>query len=483
MEYTMPIPPVSGSPFLVGTTLAGLLMLSSTTVRADQPPVEVPASPEAAAPSSNPLEPRVRELEDTVRQLQDALRRIQDEKRDPAAVQKIIDDRLKQQKPAAGFDNGFYVQSPDGSFRLRLRALLHADSRAFTSGSGRTGTDSFYLRRARPILEGTLYKYFDFRLVPDFGEGRTVLQDAYLDVKYLPEAVFRAGRFKEPFSLERLQSASDLWFVERSIAQNLAPNRDVGVMLHGELFKGVLGYQAAAFNGVDDGGSSDIDLGNDKDFVGRVFAQPFRTREGSFFQGLGVGVAGTAGKREEGLSGVTFRTSGRSPFFRYTSSATGGGDHWRFSPQFYFFRGPFGLMGEYVSSNQEARLGDASAELNNKGWFLQGAYVLTGEKASYRGVTPDKPFDPKVGQWGAFELAARYSKVDFDRQAFRLGLADPLSSASEAKEFTFGVNWYLNRAIKFQLNYVRTNFDRGIRFGSDERDHEDLFMSRFQVAF
>jgi phosphate-selective porin OprO/OprP len=343
--------------------------------------------------------------------------------------------------------------------------------------------DSFYLRRARPVLEGTLYKYFDFRLMPDFGEGRTVLQDAYLDVKYTPKAVFRAGKFKEPFSLERLQSASDLWFVERSLVNNLAPNRDIGVMLHGELFEGMLAYQVAGFNGVNDAGSSDGDTASDKDFVGRVFAQPFRNRVGSLLQGLGMGVAGTVGKREEGLSGVTYRTSGRSAFFCYTASATGGGDHWRLSPQLYFFRGPFGLMGEYVNSNQEATLGDASAELNNKGWFLQGAYVLTGENASYRGVTPNRPFDPKEGRWGAFELAARYSKVEFDRQAFRLGFADPGVSAQAARELSFGVNWYLNRAIKVQFNYVRTDFNRGLNFGGDERDHEDVFLSRFQVAF
>ena len=51
------------------------------------------------------------------------------------------------------------------------------------------------------------------------------------------------------------------------------------------------------------------------------------------------------------------------------------------------------------------------------------------------------------------------------------------------RDFSFGLNWYLNQAVKLQLNYERTNFNRGITFGSAVRDHEDVFLSRFQVAF
>ena len=46
------------------------------------------------------------------------------------------------------------------------------------------GADTFVLRRVRPILEGTLFKNFDVRLTPDFGGGTTVLQDAYVDLRF-----------------------------------------------------------------------------------------------------------------------------------------------------------------------------------------------------------------------------------------------------------------------------------------------------------
>lgn len=441
---------------------------------------------EAQAAPEKSSEQRLRELEDTVRKLQDELSRLRAQTEKPVdakQVEKVVDDRLKRQKPTAGWNNGFFLQSEDGDFRLRLRALIHADARAFTSSKGFTGTDTFYLRRVRPIIEGTLYKYFDFRLVPDFGEGRTVLQDAYVDVNVRPEARLRAGKSKEPFSLERLQSASDLHFIERSIANNLAPNRDVGVQLFGDVLNGTVSYQLGAYNGTPDGGSLDTDPGNDKDFVGRVFVQPFRNQEKSALRELGVGVAATIGKRDETFTSVSDRTTGRSTFFHYASGVNGNGTLQRLSPQFYYFHGPFGLMGEYITNKQELVRGDVQGETTNHGGFVQATYVLTGEKATFRGLVPNKPFDPKKNQWGAFEVGLRYSHVDFDDDNYRLGFANRTDSVSNANAWTVGLNWYLNRTFKLQLNYERTDFDHAILLGSQRFDHEDVFLSRVQVAF
>ena len=79
-------------------------------------------------------------------------------------------------------------------------------------------------------------------------------------------------------------------FVERSIANNLQPNRDVGVQLHGDLLGRRVSYVAAILNGVNDASSGDVDTGNDKDFAGRIFMQPFRNDPRSPLQGLGLGV-------------------------------------------------------------------------------------------------------------------------------------------------------------------------------------------------
>ncbi len=62
------------------------------------------------------------------------------------------------------------------------------------------------LRRVRPTFSGTVYKYVDYFFRPDFGQGTTVIYDAYLELTYFPAAKVRVGKFKPPVGLERLQS-------------------------------------------------------------------------------------------------------------------------------------------------------------------------------------------------------------------------------------------------------------------------------------
>jgi phosphate-selective porin OprO and OprP len=446
--------------------------------------VVAPVAATAVAATQDPAtEERLKALEERIRQLTDELKAVKEGQK-PEALGKVVDEKLKKQKPLAGWNNGFFWESADGENKLRLRGYLQSDFRGATTPTGRTNTDTFFLRRVRPIFEGTVQKYVDFRIMPDFGGGATVLQDAYLQLNYFPSAQIRVGKFKEPVSLERLQSGSELLFVERSIANNLAPVRDVGIQIGGPVLGGKAEYQIGLFNGVQDGGSADGDAGNDKDLAARVFLTPFKKNAKSVLNGLGIGVSMTNGSHDEVSAGVlNYRTASRASFYRPTAGTTGDGRVLRLAPQLYYFYGPFGLMGEYITSKQELVNGAAKGDIKNRAYFVQASYVLTGEKNSYRGVTPRKPFDPKKGTWGAFELAARYSRVDIDDDAFTLGFADPATSVGAASAFTIGLNWYLNRALKLQLNYERTTFDRKIPFGANTTDHEDVFLARFQVSF
>ena len=96
---------------------------------------------------------------------------------------------------ASGKD-GFSIKSADGKYAVRLKGLVQADGRFFLSDSAFPVTNTFFLRRARPILEATVGKYLEFRLQPDFGQGTTVLFDAYTDVKVSPAFAVRVGKFK-----------------------------------------------------------------------------------------------------------------------------------------------------------------------------------------------------------------------------------------------------------------------------------------------
>src|SRR5205085_2682524 len=110
----------------------------------------------------------------------------------------------------------------------------------------------------RPIIEGTVFGKYDFRLMTDFGGGTAVVQDAYVNVNQLPWARLEIGKFKPPVGLERLQSATAILFVERGLPTNLVPNRDVGVQVWADTLGGVFSYAAGIFDGAPDGGSLDV---------------------------------------------------------------------------------------------------------------------------------------------------------------------------------------------------------------------------------
>jgi phosphate-selective porin OprO/OprP len=336
------------------------------------------------------------------------------------------------------------------------------------------------MRRVRPNFEGTVFKIFDFRVMPDFGLGTSVLQDGYVEARFSPALRLRAGKFKPPVGLERLQSATDLVFVERAQPTNLVPNRDVGVQLGGDLGEARVQYAVGVFNGVPDGGSGDLDNNDDKDVAARVFFQPFvATKNG--VSGLGFGIAASSGDQAGTVTAPNlpvFRTGGQITFFSYRSDATAAGTtvaagtRRRLSPQATFYLGPFGLLTEYVTSRQEIRRGSERARLTNSSWQAAASWVIGGT-ASYRGVAPKKTL-------GAFELAARYSRLEVDRDAFPF-FANPASAARTASAWGLGVNWWASRNVRFLTSYELTKFDDGAAAG--DRPDERVLFTRFQVAF
>jgi phosphate-selective porin OprO and OprP len=389
----------------------------------------------------------------------------------------------------ASAKDGFSLQSADKSFRLRLRGYVQADGRFFLDDGEEKSTDTFLLRRVRPILEGTLYGNTDFRIMPDFGEGKTVLQDAYAELKLAPPFNVRAGKFKSPVGLERLQSGTDMAFIERGYPTSLLPNRDVGVQVGGGFASNALTYAVGVFNGVVDGGSGDSDGNDGKDVAGRLFLQPFVASDLESLSGLGFGIAGTVGDPEgtQSAPGLpTYKSVGQQTFFSYRTGTNlagtviADGNQTRISPQAYYYLGPFGLLTEYALSSIDVRKGSTAGTLDNDAWQVVASYVVTGEKASFKGVTPRRDFKPSAGTWGAVEVLARYGELNVDEGAFG-DFADPKKSAESASSAGVGLNWYLNKGLKVSLNYDQTSFEGGDAAG--DRPEEKALFSRVQVAF
>ena len=363
--------------------------------------------------------------------------------------------------------NGFAFSSSDSNFVAAILGVIQTDSRTFFKDNPATqGNDGFILRRARPILTGAVFHDFDFNFTPDFGGSTVLIYDAYLNYRCNQALQLEAGRFKPPVGLEALQSDTVTRFNERSIASDLVPNRDIGFELHGDLFGGAVGYAAGIFNGASDYStpSSTQDADDDMAFDGRIFFQPWKTSKVNVLQGLGFGAGGSY-EDDNGASAANltsgYKTDGQQTFFSYAGIVAGGA-HWRISPQVYYYHGPFSLLGEYVISDQMVIKTAApfnSADLRNTAWEISSGWVLTGESASYNGLTPNNPFDPKKGQWGAWQIVARCANLDIDNAAFPAFAT--AGSASEAKAWSLGLNWYLNKDIRVNTSFSRTTFGRG----------------------
>jgi phosphate-selective porin OprO/OprP len=385
--------------------------------------------------------------------------------------------------------SGFTLSSADTNFSISLHGLIQLDSRTFFNDRNLVNS-GFLLRRARPIITGTLFHDFDFNFTPDFGGSVVQIQDAYLNYRYIPELQLEAGKFKSPVGLEQLASDPYLLFSERSLVTDLVPNRDLGVELHGDLFGGAASYAVGIFDGVSDYSSLTVntDSDNDKAFAGRIFLQPWKTTDVSALKGLGFGVGGSYESDRNGAAGLTpgYTTDGQQKFFTYLPAVVANGQHWRVSPQGYYYYGPLGILGEYVISDQDVKNGAALADLRNKAWEVSASWVLTGEDASYTGVTPRHPFNLHSGGWGAWQVVGRYEELNVDGSAFPT-FAVSTASASSAHAWSAGLNWYLNRNVRLNASFSHTVFG-GYTGGTPvvpvvAEQAENVFFTRIQLAF
>ena len=407
--------------------------------------------------------------------------------------------------------DGFGFESADGKNKIKFKALAQIDYRNYQdagTGNDAKNIDGFDFRRIRPTIEGTIAGKYDFRFTPEFGEAKAAVVDAYIDARFQPWAKVRAGKFKPFVGLERLQSGSDIKFIERSyVSNNILPNRDLGASLYGDLFDNKLSYAVGVFNGVVDGGENTTaqDTNGDKEYAVRVFTTPFKDSD-NVLAGLGFGFAATHGSFD-GTSSNTglpaYKSAGQqASFFAYNSGATnivaGTGDRNRYAPQAYYYYGPFGLIAEYARVEQgvinigtDVALKGKSANLKNDAWQIAGSWLITGEDASFKGVKPKNVFDTDAGTWGAWEIVARYQENNIDDAAFaytstKSYFADSTSQAKSAQSWALGLNWYLNQNIKLASNYEQTSFTGGgggtLAAPKDRADEKTLF-TRLQISY
>jgi phosphate-selective porin OprO/OprP len=152
----------------------------------------------------------------------------------------------------------------------------------------------------------------------------------------------------------------------------------------------------------------------------------------------------------------------------------------------YYAIGPFGLLAEYLYSQQRVGFNYGNTRVGNQGWTAEASLFLYGGKASYSQAKIATPFDLQAGTFGAFEVVGRASQLRFDQSAFGAKTdttkpIDETASVKHATELAGGLNWYFSRCVRFLFSYNHTSYKGGAASG--DRPAENVFFGRAQLNY
>ena len=457
------------------------------------------AVPAPVAPTGDPVLDRFNALEARIKQLE--TRNAQLEQQAELNEERIQSVETRSAK-AAQFSWGPTISEPTGAFTFKPRGVIEADVVLFNERQGgydyNNGTG---FRRARIGLEGTAFKYWNYRIEADFAGNVVNLTDAYLQYTKIPKTVLTLGQHKAPFGLESNNSDNYNVFLERGMFTNAFGNvgaeRRIGI--------------SAAYAPKETLNLA-IGLFGDNESIGRSSVAPVTDTPDESW-----GVNGRAtwepifdtGKIVHlGLSGY-YRTALKSgdvedavrlsdrPNIRVDngniadSGVIAGVKSLRYTgAEAAAVFGPFTVAGEVGRLWLDRP--DASNERFN-GFYGYASYFLTGETRPFRGGNFDRvrPFK-ELGKdgLGAFEVAVRYDRLDLSNSVCRLAVtpvgACPTANqflGTEAKSLTLGLNWYFNPFAKLMVNWVRFSGDNTPLdpVGTDTKG--DAFATRLHLDF
>jgi phosphate-selective porin OprO/OprP len=405
--------------------------------------------------------------------------------------------------------------SPDGAFKIALRSVVQFDAARYDVSPLRTDNDlgsGTNFRRVRFGFDGTAYKDWNFALWGELGgSGGEVAGLNQAWVEYAGWKPFglaeplrlRIGAWATPTGLEDATGNTESLFLERAAVAELVRgvaggDGRTGV---GAFTKGDNWYAGAVLTGKVVGVPTTAEFSQQSGYILRAAWNPIHSAD--YDAHLGVSLQGVLEPADTaaGTAEATALRLQERPELRVSSlrlvdtgaiasnglQALGleGGASWK---SLY-------AAGEWFKIDVSRQfVGAARSPFDPafSGWYLQGAWALTGEhhawssaNGGFNGIRPARPFSLQKGGWGALELAARYSELDLNDHAGAPGAVAPLGGirGGEQKISTLGVNWYPNSVVRFLLDYQRINVDRLNAAGGRLDTDVNVLSLRSQFAF
>lgn len=371
-----------------------------------------------------------------------------------------------------------------GDFRFNLTGYVQADLRRYPNwdvdeSEGPLRADDREVRRVRVGFEGR-WRRLAFELDVDPQQEGDRLKDAYLELRVGRKLRLRGGHFKPPISPEFLTSAAKVDFIERSLlAGSLAPARDWGGMVHGELGRAV--YQVGLFAG--DGRTRDERAETTAAARLLVTVADGFDVGASYAQGTVEAVGDARGLEPQPKGFLGASPSGFAYYVRHHVK----GRRLRLGLDAAYTRGPWAVKAEALQG-RERRLGQGAVlddlpEEVATGWAVSGTWLVTGEKKE-RTIKPRRSLP---GGPGAVEVGLRFESLRFDDVGPDAGFEGAGSRARNIRPaadrvLTGGVSWWPSRWIRLTGNVVVERYLDGLLAPERERRGNYLtLLGRMQV--
>ncbi len=296
-------------------------------------------------------------------------------------------------------------------------------------------------------------------------EGIEGLRDARLRFRPRPGLRYTLGHFKQPFGLERLTSARDLGYMERSLASELTPNRGLGGEIHGynphgSVALGIFGSQPTQ------------DMDSRLGAATRVTFAPYST-EGKV---LHLGAA-LAYRDLTGDGDVQFRQrpGSRTTDIRLVDSGVlQGRNVTYYGLEAAAAHGPLSVQADYIVTRVDRLGGDRNVHFN--GWYVDLGWIITGELLPYDREDATfgriRPADSVFAKGtGAVQLSLRLDSLD---------LNDADVEGGRQRNMTTSVTWYLTTWALLVAEYVKVLQTKG---GDFDGARPSLIQGSVEIFF
>lgn len=350
-----------------------------------------------------------------------------------------------------------FVVSKTNNFEWRLMGRVFFDGGVFFNDNAGLG-NGFQINDLRLGTQILFLQDWNVKIELGYGDEKISLKDVYINYK-AGEHNIRLGYYHEPFGVDRIGS-TNFKFIETSSAdKTFGSSRKLGVSYI---------YNQTYFN-----------------FMGGVFSDGNINKANQLNQGytlsgkfIGRPVAGDG--RLLHLA-VAPRFSSNSEEIRFNggvpTSLLSGEDNrfvsatidrvinqWKMEAELIAIYRKWYVEGHYLIAHVNR---SGVENYNGQGGYVQGGYMILGEKQNYNPVTGMVAnAAPK-----SLEILCRYNRTNLNDAGIMGGRLSDVSVA---------MNYFINKYIAARINYVHVMTSDNAPAGADDFD---LVQARLQFAF